>query len=221
MSVAFIGLGTMGRPMAERLVRAGEAVTCYRVKEPSRYLIELGAREAASAAEAVADADFVVLMLPDTPQVEDVLFGEGGVAASLKPGAVLIDMSSISPVATRDFAAKVERAGAHYLDAPVSGGEIGAREGTLSIMVGGPEDIFQRALPLLEKMGKNINLVGAVGLGQVCKVANQIIVGLTIEAVAEGPSCSPSKPAPISRRSAMRYWAVLPNRESSKCMASA
>ena len=185
MSVAFIGLGTMGRPMAERLVRAGEAVTCYRVKEPSRYLIELGAREAASAAEAVAGADFVVLMLPDTPQVEDVLFGEGGVAASLKPGAVLIDMSSISPVATRDFAAKVERAGAHYLDAPVSGGEIGAREGTLSIMVGGPEDVFQRALPLLEKMGKNINLVGAVGSGQVCKVANQIIVGLTIEAVAE------------------------------------
>lgn len=185
MSVAFVGLGTMGRPMAERLVRAGEHVTCHRVKEPSRYLIELGAKEAASAAEAVADAEFVVLMLPDTPQVEDVLFGEGGVAAALKPGSVLIDMSSISPVATREFAAKVEQAGAHYLDAPVSGGEIGAREGTLSIMVGGAEDVFERALPLLQKMGKNITHVGAAGSGQVCKVANQIIVGLTIEAVAE------------------------------------
>jgi 2-hydroxy-3-oxopropionate reductase len=185
MSVAFIGLGTMGRPMAERLVRAGEKVTCHRVKEPSRYLIELGAKEAASAAEAVADAEFVVLMLPDTPQVEDVLFGEGGVAAALKPGSVLIDMSSISPVATRDFAARVEQVGAHFLDAPVSGGEIGAREGTLSIMVGGSEDVFGRALPLLQKMGKNITHVGAAGSGQVCKVANQIIVGLTIEAVAE------------------------------------
>ena len=185
MSVAFIGLGTMGRPMAERLVRSGEDVRCHRIKEPSRYLVELGAKEAANALEAASEADFVVLMLPDTPQVEEVLFGAEGVVASLKPGAVVIDMSSISPVATRDFAAKVGKAGAHYLDAPVSGGEIGAREGTLSIMVGGSEDIFQRALPLLQKMGKNITHVGDVGSGQVCKVANQIIVALTIEAVAE------------------------------------
>ena len=185
MSVAFIGLGTMGRPMAERLVRSGEDVRCHRIKEPSRYLVELGAKEAATALEAAKEADFVVLMLPDTPQVEEVLFGAEGVVASLKPGAVVIDMSSISPVATRDFAAKVGKAGAHYLDAPVSGGEIGAREGTLSIMVGGAENIFQRALPLLQKMGKNITHVGDVGSGQVCKVANQIIVALTIEAVAE------------------------------------
>jgi 2-hydroxy-3-oxopropionate reductase len=185
MSVAFIGLGTMGRPMAERLVRSGEDVRCHRIKEPSRYLVELGAKEAATALEAASEADFVVLMLPDTPQVEEVLFGAEGVVASLKPGAVVIDMSSISPVATRDFAAKVGKAGAHYLDAPVSGGEIGAREGTLSIMVGGAEDIFQSALPLLQKMGKNITHVGDVGSGQVCKVANQIIVALTIEAVAE------------------------------------
>lgn len=185
MSVAFIGLGTMGRPMAERLVRSGETVNCFRVKEPSRYLIELGAHEAASAAEAVAEADFVVLMLPDTPQVEELLFGEAGISQALKPGSVLIDMSSISPVDTKDFAARIEALGSHYLDAPVSGGEIGAREGTLSIMVGGSEAIFERALPMLQKMGKNITHVGEVGSGQVCKVANQIIVGLTIEAVAE------------------------------------
>ena len=185
MSVAFIGLGTMGRPMAERLVRSGEDVRCHRIKEPSRYLVELGAKEAATALEAASEADFVVLMLPDTPQVEEVLFGAEGVVASLKPGAVVIDMSSISPVATRAFAAKVGEAGAHYLDAPVSGGEIGAREGTLSIMVGGAEGIFQSALPLLQKMGKNITHVGDVGSGQVCKVANQIIVALTIVAVAE------------------------------------
>jgi 2-hydroxy-3-oxopropionate reductase len=185
MSVAFIGLGTMGLPMAERLVRSGETLSCYRVKDASRYLVELGAREAATATAAVAGADFVILMLPDTPQVEEVLFGKDGIAAALKPGSVLIDMSSISPVATKEFAARVEEAGAHYLDAPVSGGEIGAREGTLSIMVGGPEAAFQRALPLLEAMGKNITHVGDVGSGQVCKVANQIIVGLTIEAVAE------------------------------------
>lgn len=185
MSVAFIGLGTMGRPMAERLVRSGEDLRCHRIKEPSRYLVDLGAKEAATALEAASEADFVVQMLPDTPQVEEVLFGAEGVVASLKPGAVVIDMSSISPVATRDFAAKVGKAGAHYLDAPVSGGEIGAREGTLSIMVGGADEIFQKALPLLQKMGKNITHVGDVGSGQVCKVANQIIVALTIEAVAE------------------------------------
>jgi len=185
MTVAFIGLGTMGRPMAERIVRSGDAVVCHRVKDASRHLIDLGATEAATAADAAREADFVILMLPDTPQVEEVLFGANGVAETLKPGAVLIDMSSISPVATREFASKIRIKGAHYLDAPVSGGEIGAREGTLSIMVGGEEGIFQRALPVLQKMGKNITHVGDVGTGQVCKVANQIIVGLTIEAVAE------------------------------------
>lgn len=185
MSVAFIGLGTMGRPMAERILRSGEKVRCHRVKDASRYLLDLGGTAVETAADAVRDADFVVLMLPDTPQVEMVLFGENGVLEALKPGSVLIDMSSISPVATRQFAQRVEGAGAFYLDAPVSGGEIGAREGTLSIMVGGPEDVFQRALPLLQTMGKNITRVGEVGAGQVCKVANQVIVGLTIEAVSE------------------------------------
>ncbi|GLQ54736.1 2-hydroxy-3-oxopropionate reductase [Devosia nitrariae] len=185
MSVAFIGLGTMGRPMAERILRSGEQVNCHRVKDASRYLLELGGNEAATAADAVPDTEFVVLMLPDTPQVEGVLFGEDGVIDALRPGSVVIDMSSISPVATRQFAERVEAVGASYLDAPVSGGEIGAREGTLSIMVGGPEAVFERALPLLQKMGKNITRVGEVGAGQVCKVANQVIVGLTIEAVSE------------------------------------
>lgn len=185
MSVAFIGLGTMGRPMAERILRSGEQVVCHRVKDASRYLLELGGTEAATAADAARDAEFVVLMLPDTPQVEGVLFGENGVVDALRPGSVVIDMSSISPVATRQFAERIEAMGTFYLDAPVSGGEIGAREGTLSIMVGGPEDVFKRALPLLQKMGKNITRVGEVGAGQVCKVANQVIVGLTIEAVSE------------------------------------
>lgn len=185
MSVAFIGLGTMGRPMAERILRSGEQVVCHRVKDASRYLLELGGTEAATAADAARDAEFVVLMLPDTPQVEGVLFGENGVVDALRPGSVVIDMSSISPVVTRQFAERIEAMGTFYLDAPVSGGEIGAREGTLSIMVGGPEDVFKRALPLLQKMGKNITRVGEVGAGQVCKVANQVIVGLTIEAVSE------------------------------------
>jgi 2-hydroxy-3-oxopropionate reductase len=136
---------------------------------------------AASAAGSV-----VILMLPDTPDVDAVLFGAGGIAAALQPGTLVIDMSSISPTATRDFAARINTAGCDYLDAPVSGGEVGARNAALTIMVGGPQAAFERALPLFQAMGKNITLVGeANGAGQVCKVANQIIVALNIEAVAE------------------------------------
>ena len=182
MTVAFIGLGTMGLPMAERVLRSGVPLACYRAKDS---LVALGATAARSPAEAARRAEYVVLMLPDTPQVEEVLFGVSGVLDTLEPGAVVIDMSSISPVATREFAQRVEHAGAHYLDAPVSGGEIGAREGTLSIMVGGTAENYMRALPLLQTMGKNITHVGGVGAGQICKVANQIIVGLTIAAVSE------------------------------------
>lgn len=185
MTVAFIGLGKMGLPMAERILAAGQDLRCHRVKDRSRGLIENGAYEASSPADAAKGAEFVVLMLPDTPQVEEVLFGKNGVIDGLEPGAVVIDMSSISPVATRTFAARVAEKGAHYLDAPVSGGEVGARAGTLSIMVGGEEAIFARALPLFQLVGKAITLVGPVGTGQVCKVANQVIVGLTIEAVSE------------------------------------
>ena len=171
--------------MAARLANAGKSLQCHRIKDTSKALLDLGARPAASPADAARDAEFVILMLPDTPDVEGALFGAGGVVEALSAGSLVIDMSSISPVATREFAKRVEAKGAHYLDAPVSGGEIGAKEGTLSIMVGGAEDQFARALPLLQLMGKNITHVGAVGAGQVCKVANQIIVGLTIEAVAE------------------------------------
>ena len=185
MSVAFIGLGKMGRPMVERIIRSGMATTCNRIGEASKYLVELGAVPAETPAQAARNAEIVILMLPDTPDVETVLLGENGVVGGLKPGSLVIDMSSISPVATRQFARRVSEAGGAYVDAPVSGGEIGAKEGTLSIMVGGAEEDFSRAQPILALMGKNITHVGAVGDGQICKVANQIIVGLTIEAVGE------------------------------------
>lgn len=183
--IGFIGLGTMGRPMAERLIRAGHDVRLNRIKSSSQYLIELGGNAVDTPAQAAQGAEFVILMLPNTPDVEAVLFGQGGIHETAAPDTLVIDMSSIDPVATREFANRIEARGAHYLDAPVSGGEIGAKNGTLSIMVGGNEDQFSRALPLFEAMGKNITLVGANGAGQVAKVANQIIVGLTIEAVSE------------------------------------
>ena len=185
MNIGFIGLGVMGRPMASHLIAAGHQVALYRVKEASQALVEQGGK-ALSSAQAVAEAsDIVILMLPDTPDVEAVLFGPEGVAAGLAPGKLVIDMSSISPIATKDFASRIEALGAEYLDAPVSGGEVGAKNAALTIMVGGKEAVFERALPLFQTMGKNITLVGGVGDGQTAKVANQIIVGLNIQAVAE------------------------------------
>ncbi|CAN7709967.1 2-hydroxy-3-oxopropionate reductase [Neorhizobium tomejilense] len=184
-NIGFIGLGTMGQPMAERLIQAGHKLRLNRVKEASQYLVDLGGEAVETAAQAATGAEFVVLMLPNTGDVEKVLFHEDGVLDALAAGSVVIDMSSIDPVATREFAERVEAKGAFYLDAPVSGGEIGAKAGTLSIMVGGREAQFQRALSLFEVMGKNITLVGDNGVGQVAKVANQMIVGLTIEAVSE------------------------------------
>lgn len=185
MQIGFIGLGTMGRPMLERLIGQGHHVRCTRIKPASEYLLKLGVEGCDSPTGAAAGSDVIILMVPDTADVERVLFAEDGVVNGLQPNALVIDMSSISPVATKDFAARIAAAGGRYLDAPVSGGEIGAREGTLSIMVGGSEADFTEALPLFQAMGKNITRVGEVGSGQVCKVANQIIVGLTIEAVAE------------------------------------
>ncbi|WP_172123659.1 MULTISPECIES: 2-hydroxy-3-oxopropionate reductase [unclassified Devosia] len=185
MNIGFIGLGVMGRPMAGHLIAAGHQVALHRVKEVSQALVEQGGK-ALSSAQAVAEAsDIVILMLPDTPDVEAVLFGPEGVAAGLAPGKLVIDMSSISPIATKDFASRIEALGADYLDAPVSGGEVGAKNAALTIMVGGKEAVFERALPLFQTMGKNITLVGGVGDGQTAKVANQIIVGLNIQAVAE------------------------------------
>ena len=185
MNIGFIGLGVMGRPMAGHLIAAGHQLHLYRVKETSQALVDAGGIAEASAEAVARAAEVIILMLPDTPDVEAVLFGEAGVAAGLSAGKLVIDMSSISPVATKDFAARIRALGADYLDAPVSGGEVGAKNAALTIMVGGEPAAFDRGRPLFGKLGKNITLVGSVGDGQTAKVANQIIVGLTIEAVAE------------------------------------
>jgi len=184
-NVGFIGLGIMGAPMAKRLVEAGNSVVVRSRRAAPADLLAAGARELGSIGEVAKAADVIILMLPDTPDVELVLFGDGGVAAALTPGKLVIDMSSICPLRTKEFAAKIEAKGCHYLDAPVSGGEVGAKAGTLTIMVGGPQAAFDRALPLLQAMGQKITLIGGNGDGQTCKVANQIVVALNIEAVSE------------------------------------
>lgn len=185
MNIGFIGLGVMGRPMAANLIAAGHRLHLNRVRDASRHLVDAGGIAEDTPAAVARAAEAVILMLPDTPDVEAVLFGEQGVAAGLSPGKLVIDMSSISPVATRDFAARIAALGCDWLDAPVSGGEVGAKDATLTIMAGGAPEAFARAKPLLETLGRSITLVGAAGDGQTAKVANQIIVGLTIEAVAE------------------------------------
>ena len=185
MKIGFIGLGIMGRPMALNLKKAGHELT---VPERASLTDEIRAAATVVAdAKAVAAAsEVVILMVPDTPDVEQVLFGANGVAEGLKSGTLVIDMSSISPTATKDFARRVNAKGCDYLDAPVSGGEVGAKNAALTIMVGGPKPAFERALPLFQAMGKNITLVGeGNGAGQTCKVANQIIVALNIQAVSE------------------------------------
>jgi len=185
MKIGFIGLGVMGRPMAGHLIDAGHTLTLSRVKPVFQDLVDKGGT-AAETPKAVAEAsDVIILMVPDTPDVEAVLFGENGVAEGLSADKLVIDMSSISPVATKTFAQRIEALGCDYLDAPVSGGEVGAKNAALTIMVGGPPEAFARAKPLFETMGKTITHVGPNGDGQTAKVANQIIVGLTIQAVAE------------------------------------
>ena len=185
MKIGFLGLGIMGRPMAGHLKAAGHDVTV--VERKSLTAEDRAAFAVAPTAQAVAaGAEIVILMVPDTPDVEAVLFSADGVASGLKPGTLVIDMSSISPTQTKVFAEKIKALGCEYLDAPVSGGEVGAKNAALTIMVGGAQASFDRALPVFEKMGKNITLVGTEnGAGQTCKVANQIIVALTIEAVGE------------------------------------
>jgi len=185
MKIGFIGLGVMGRPMADNLLGAGHELFVHRVKPVSQFLVDKGAKSVDSPKAAAEAADVIILMVPDTPDVEAVLFGDNGVAEGLTKGKLVIDMSSISPVATKGFAARIAELGCGYVDAPVSGGEVGAKNAALTIMVGGSEDDFARAMPLFEAMGKNINRVGGVGDGQTAKVANQIIVGLNIQAVAE------------------------------------
>ncbi|MEC5159404.1 2-hydroxy-3-oxopropionate reductase [Janthinobacterium sp. CG_23.3] len=183
--IGFIGLGIMGAPMAENLQRGDHKLYLFDQKNPPFSLIEGGATVCTSGAEVAKRADIIIVMVPDTPHVDAVLFGENGVAAGLTEGKIVIDMSSISPMATKEFAKRINALKCDYLDAPVSGGEVGAKAASLTIMVGGPQAAFDKALPLFELMGKNITLVGANGDGQTTKVANQIIVALNIQAVAE------------------------------------
>ena len=186
MKIGFIGVGIMGRPMAGHLQAAGHELLLVRHRSPlPPELLAGGARACASPREVAEGAEVVILMLPDTPDVERILFGEDGVAQGLSAGRCVVDMSSIDPIATRRFAGKIEALGCDYVDAPVSGGEVGAKNAALTIMCGAKADVFERVRPLFERMGKNSTLVGGVGDGQVAKVANQIIVALNIEAVAE------------------------------------
>ena len=183
-TIGFIGLGIMGAHMARNLKKAGHALVlngAYPVPDDLRSL----GKVVASSTDVARTSEIVVIMVPDTPDVANVLFAEDGVAQGLEKGQLVIDMSSISPIETQAFAKKINALGCDYLDAPVSGGEVGAREASLTIMVGGPEAAFERAKPLFDVMGKNITLIGDNGAGQTCKVANQIIVALNIEAVAE------------------------------------
>ncbi|MFI4979878.1 MAG: 2-hydroxy-3-oxopropionate reductase [Nevskiales bacterium] len=183
--VGFIGLGIMGAPMAGHLRAGGHELYVYDLNPIPRDLLEKGAVACASGKQVTEQAEIIVTMVPDTPHVESALFGKGGVAEGLKPGKIVVDMSSISPIETKKFAEKIGQLGCQYLDAPVSGGEVGAKAASLTIMVGGPEEAFAKVKPLFDLMGKNITLVGGNGDGQTCKVANQIIVALTIEAVGE------------------------------------
>ena len=185
LKIGFVGLGIMGAPMAGQLIAAGHQLFVHTRGKLPAAIAGSSATQCLSARGVAERADIIILMVPDTPDVEDVLFAEKGIAAGLSAGKVVVDMSSISPIATKQFALKINALGCGYLDAPVSGGEVGARNATLSIMVGGPEDTFERIKPLFELMGKNITRVGGNGDGQTAKVANQIIVALNIEAVAE------------------------------------
>ena len=184
--LGFIGLGIMGKPMAGHLLAGGHAVSVYDVNASSVHeLVGKGATACASSKEVAAKSDIIIVMVPDTPDVEAVLFGADGVADGVRPGSIVVDMSSISPIATKEFARKLQEKGVGMLDAPVSGGQVGAEKAILSIMVGGKPEIFEQIKPLFALMGKNIVHIGDNGAGQTCKVANQIAVAVTIAATAE------------------------------------
>ncbi len=185
-TIGFIGLGIMGKPMARNLMKAGYQLVVYnRSPGPMNELAAEGARTASNAREVAEQSDVVITMLPDSPQVQEVMTGENGVLAGAKANALVIDMSTISPVVTQQLARAAQARGVRMLDAPVSGGDVGAQQGTLSIMVGGSSEDFEQAKPLLEVLGKTIVHVGGTGAGQVVKACNQIVVALTIEAVSE------------------------------------
>ena len=185
-NIGFIGVGIMGKPMAGHLLAAGHTVHVYDlIAEPVQELASKGALACSSCKEIAQKSDIIFIIVPDTPDVEAVLFGKDGVAEGVRLGSIIVDMSSISPIATKEFAKKLGALGVKMLDAPVSGGQVGAEKATLSIMVGGEPEVFNQIKPYFELMGKNIVHIGGNGDGQTCKVANQIVVGLTIEAVSE------------------------------------
>lgn len=187
MKIGLIGLGIMGTPMSLNLLKAGHPLTVYnRTRTKCRPLEEAGARVAGSPARVAASTDVIITMVTDTPDVEDVLFGPKGVAESISPGKIVVDMSTISPEKTEEFASRLAALGAEMLDAPVSGGQKGAREGTLTIMVGGKKEVFAQCLPIFRALGRNIFHVGPHGNGQRVKLVNQVICGLNILAVVEG-----------------------------------
>jgi 2-hydroxy-3-oxopropionate reductase len=185
MKVGWIGLGIMGAPMAGHLRAAGHELFVNTRSAVPKALQDAGAEACKTPAEVASKADVIFTMVPDTPDVQKVLFGDNGIASALTKGKTVVDMSSISPIETKEFAQQVEATGADWLDAPVSGGEVGAKAASLTIMVGGKDEVFARLQPLLALMGKNITHVGPAGAGQITKVANQVIVALNIAAVAE------------------------------------
>ncbi|PLK50348.1 2-hydroxy-3-oxopropionate reductase [Uliginosibacterium sp. TH139] len=183
--LGFVGLGIMGTPMAANLIKGGHELALFTIGPVAPALTEAGGKVYASAKEVAQHSDIIFIMVPDTPHVAAALFDEAGIAAGLTAGKIVVDMSSISPIETKEFAAKIRALGCEYLDAPVSGGQVGAEAATLSIMVGGSETTFETVKPLFELMGKNITLVGGNGDGQTAKVANQMIVAMNIQAVGE------------------------------------
>ncbi|MCW5627013.1 MAG: 2-hydroxy-3-oxopropionate reductase, partial [Burkholderiales bacterium] len=186
MKTAFAGLGIMGRPMAINLIKGGHPLACWaRRAESMTPVVDAGGVACSLPAEVARGADVIFVMVSDSQDVEQVILGPGGVIEGAAPGSVVVDMSTISPVVTRAIAAKLREKGIEMLDAPVSGGDVGAIAGTLSIMVGGKPDVFARVKPLFDCMGKNIVHIGDTGAGQVAKACNQIVAAVTLEAVAE------------------------------------
>jgi 2-hydroxy-3-oxopropionate reductase len=187
LKLGFVGLGIMGTPMVMNLIKGGHVLFVNTRSKVPQELVDAGATVCTTPAGVAERADIIFTMVPDTPDVEKVLFGENGISQGLKgaKGKVVVDMSSIDPIATKEFAKKINALGCDYVDAPVSGGEVGAKAASLTIMVGADEAVFEKVKPLFELMGKNITLIGGNGAGQTCKVANQIIVALNIAAVSE------------------------------------
>jgi len=183
--IGFVGLGIMGTPMAANLIKAGHELFLYSIPSVPQSLVDAGGKACTSGKDVADQSEIIIIMVPDTPHVKAALFDDNGIAEGLSAGKIVVDMSSISPIETKEFAKRINGLGCQYLDAPVSGGEVGAKNATLSIMVGGAQETFDKVKPLFELMGKNITLVGGNGDGQTTKVANQIIVALNIEACAE------------------------------------